>query len=178
MVISREDFSSCFPDIAGNTDEGELDALLNALALRRLPAGENLLNDGDLTSSLYLVWTGTLVAYLEDEHVSVELGKINPGQSVGEISLFQPGPATATVKALTDCSLLMLPKEIFTALAREHPALTSKLLRMHAKMIIDRLNAADELLLGTEAMQARAGGMKALFARIYYKLLGYEEDAA
>jgi NTE family protein/lysophospholipid hydrolase len=99
----------------------DLSVHLNRIAL---PNGETLFRQGDPTDALYVVISGCLQSALTREDGSVvPLGKINPGQPVGEMQLLAGGTRTATVYALCDSELVKLPQEGFTQLAAKAPEL-------------------------------------------------------
>jgi len=62
---------------------------------------------------------------------------IGPGAAVGELSLLDRGPRTATVTCDTDCTVLVLGAREFTALLDEVPGLTHKVLSRLAAWVRD-----------------------------------------
>ena len=65
----------------------------------------------------------------EPSHGQQEVGRVTDGKVVGEISLFEGGPRTATVKALTGGVILVLDIQSMNAMAEEHPKLAFILCR-------------------------------------------------
>lgn len=146
MIVSISKFSEQFPGIASNTDEQELSKLLAAFSLRVVPKNSIILKEGEHSSSLHLIWRGVLSAYIDNEGETVELGRINAGQWVGEVSILDPGPTTASVIAETDCILLTLTEESFRILDQQYPTITTKILRMLSTQLIKRINTTNKLL--------------------------------
>jgi CRP-like cAMP-binding protein len=64
-----------------------------------LKKNEEVLQVGQRNGSLYVVMEGALRILRKIENNEVSLGHLEPGSFFGEISLFDPGPATATVRA-------------------------------------------------------------------------------
>lgn len=148
MIVSVADFSEQFPAISKYTDEQELAELLGAFTLREVPKGSIVLQEGEFSSSLHLVWKGTLTVHIEHGGNALELGCVNAGQWFGEVAMLDPGAVTASVTATTDCVLLTLSEENFRMLDRQHPSVTSKILRMLSTELVERINASDGLLYG------------------------------
>lgn len=59
-----------------------------------------LIEEGHPQNSLYFVISGTLHATTTRGGRQVLLGKISPGETIGEINIFHPGLASATVTAV------------------------------------------------------------------------------
>ena len=84
-------------------DAGRAD-LERRLTRRSVPAGEPVFWFGDDGDTLYVVDTGTVEVTAPDvEGRHVLLDTLGPGGIFGELSLFDGGPRSATVRARTDC---------------------------------------------------------------------------
>ena len=73
--------------------------------------------------------------------------KVRPGKSMGEMSLLDGLPHSATSIASENCILLLLTKMNFEKLAEEHPILYSKLLSQIARLMSLRLRQTTGILL-------------------------------
>jgi NTE family protein len=184
MNINAEDLRARFPKLAAQASMQELTALLDALTLLQVAAGEVLVRDGEPADTLYFLWEGRMVAFIESANVSMELGHVEPGETIGEVAVLDPGPATATVKAEADCTVLALSQTGLRALDQAHPAMCSKLMRMLSQLLVERLGAADELLLRHPQASESAAGTGAPHhlrdwpMKIYRRLFGHREAAA
>ena len=80
----------------------ELANLLNSVATDvELDEGEVLFEQGDPGDALYAILSGSLeFSILSREGRKLSLDVMRPGALFGEITLFDPGPRTATVTAL------------------------------------------------------------------------------
>jgi len=67
-------------------------------------------------------------------------GTLGPGSGFGEMSLFDQGPRSATVTALTDMQLLVLDSRSFSSLIAEVPSVTIKIFRAMAKRLREAEN--------------------------------------
>ncbi len=183
MIVSAEEFRSRFPALAANASADELSALISVLGLLRVPAGEVLVRDGEPAHTLYFLWEGRMVAYIEAENVSIELGHIEPGETIGEVAVLDPGPATATVKAEVDSTVLGLSPDGLRILNRTQPTICNKLVRMLSQLLVERLGEADALLLRHRQATTEEGHEPAQHhlrdwsMKVYRKLFGHREVA-
>lgn len=77
--------------------------------LHFLAPNELLFKEGVSGESAFLVKRGELMASRVKEGKCVELGKIKPGEFVGEMAHINQEPRSATVTAMTDCELIEIP---------------------------------------------------------------------
>jgi CRP-like cAMP-binding protein len=61
------------------------------------------------------------------------------GELVGEMSFLDGHPRSASVKAITECTLVVVPHEKFTALIQSHP----KWFKALINTLLDRLRKAN-----------------------------------
>jgi uncharacterized membrane protein len=77
---------------------------------------------GDRGDTMYVVEDGQVAVTAPGTHGDhVLLDTLGPGGIFGELSLLDGGPRSATVRAVTDCTLLALPREAFHAFLRQRP---------------------------------------------------------
>ncbi len=96
-----------------------------------LTGGELLFSAGDEPDSLYLVRSGRLGVFREDEDQPPQfLGVIKPGEPVGEMALIAGTPHSASVVALRDSEILALPREVFFEAVRTQPDVMIELSRL------------------------------------------------
>jgi CRP-like cAMP-binding protein len=93
-------------------DDEAADALSSSMVEITLDRGDVLFHEGDSGDRLYVVTDGKVKL----GRTSVDgrenlLAILGPGQMLGELSLFDPGPRSATVTAVTDCTLASLSHE-------------------------------------------------------------------
>jgi CRP/FNR family cyclic AMP-dependent transcriptional regulator len=116
--------------------------LLGAIAarggVRSFPAHAILINEGDLSDSLYIVLSGRLRAYATGENGrEVVLAEHGPGEYLGELALGGE-PRSASVKSLEPATCCVVPGAELRAFMAEHPDfalhLTAKLIRMARRL--------------------------------------------
>jgi cAMP-dependent protein kinase regulator len=124
-------------------DQDALARLGDEFQLRTAERGDQLITQGDVGRGLWLLLRGRCVAY--DTPTGEEYPELNEGAVFGEIALLELCPATATVRAETECLLLFLDRDAFAremlknlvaakrldAMARERLARTHK---VHAEI--------------------------------------------
>ncbi len=79
--------------------------LLSGCPRRDIDEGEELIHMDQINRQMFVILSGELGVYLEEDS-SNPLAKLSAGETVGEISALDQQPATASVRALTDCELL------------------------------------------------------------------------
>ena len=84
-------------------DDEATAALQGSLGTVRLRRGEVLFHEGDTGDKLYVVADGKVkLGRTSSDGRENLLAILGPGQMFGELSLFDPGPRSATVTAVTD----------------------------------------------------------------------------
>ncbi len=90
-------------------DEEPAAALLATMGKVNLPRGDVLFSEGDPGDRLYVITEGKIkLGATSSDGRETLLAILGPGEMFGELSLFDPGPRTATATALTDASLVGL----------------------------------------------------------------------
>lgn len=104
---------AAIPFFAG-LDESALTPLVAAARLVTLDAGEILCRQGEPGNTMYLVLEGRLkVSILGPDQQEVVLDVAGPDNVLGELSLIDGEPRSATVEAVSDCKLVALDREPF-----------------------------------------------------------------
>ncbi len=85
------------------------------------PRGEQIASQGEPADAMYFLLQGEAAAYVTDGNGGeVHLRTLEPGGYFGEIGLLESGHRTATVKAITDCTLFRLDAASFKRLLQVH----------------------------------------------------------
>jgi NTE family protein len=87
----------------------EVERTMGTLERRRFPAGSVVIAEGDLHRELYIVEAGAAEVLVSDRQgVQHRVGRINPGATLGEMSLFSDQPAAGTVRATQELDVAVL----------------------------------------------------------------------
>ncbi|MFC6340635.1 cyclic nucleotide-binding domain-containing protein, partial [Nocardioides hankookensis] len=93
-------------------DDEAATALRGSMAESRLRRGDVLFHEGDSGDKLYVVLDGKVkLGRTSSDGRENLLAILGPGQMFGELSLFDPGPRSATVTAVTDATFASLSHE-------------------------------------------------------------------
>ena len=113
---------------------------------RRFAAGETIVREGDRGSSMFVVEAGRLgVSAHGTVGESQKLAVLEAGTAFGEISLLTGDARTATVRALTEATLLEIDKSTIAPILRENPSIVGMLeltMKERRKKATDVLEAA------------------------------------
>jgi NTE family protein len=119
----------------GIVDEEAIASLRRRVRWMHLPGGETLMRQGEPGDALYLLVSGRLRVYVEEDGQRRVVREISRGEVIGEMSVIADAPRSATVAAIRDSVLVSLGKEDFVRLQTQSPAVTLALTRQ----IIERL---------------------------------------
>lgn len=109
----------------------EIQALAPLVDPIDVPAGATVFEQGEEGDALYVVATGEVEALSGDGRIAT----LGPGEVVGEMALVTGGPRTATVRALSDASLLRIRKADFDRLVAASPPLALAVSRLLAQRL-------------------------------------------
>ena len=120
-----------FLPFLNRVEKSVLDAVEHEVEWFCLPAGKLLFREGDDADAIYLVRSGALAAFRNGALGRPDLiGYIRTGEPVGEMSMLDETPHSASVYALRDSELVRLPKASFERLTNKHAGLMRELSRM------------------------------------------------
>jgi CRP/FNR family transcriptional regulator, cyclic AMP receptor protein len=103
--------------------EAERKPLAAACRSRRFKRGEILFHEGDPANALLLLLSGQVkILRVNDDGEERILHVLGPGEYLGELSLVDGAPRSATAQALEPVEALALHREDFLALIERHPS--------------------------------------------------------
>jgi CRP-like cAMP-binding protein len=128
-----------------DTDAAEF--LVKELEMVDVRRGDILFNEGEPGDSLYIVLTGKikLGRRAADGRQNL-IALMGPSDMVGELSLFDPGPRTATATAVIDTRLARLRKPALRTWLTDRPAIAEQLLRVLARRLRRTNDALADLI--------------------------------
>jgi CRP-like cAMP-binding protein len=104
-----------------------------------LKANEILMHEGSASNEMYYLQSGSLVVLKKKGNELHTIGNIVAGELVGDMSFLDGFPRSATIKALTDSVLLVVPHERFEKALEANPKWFKALL----STLLNRLRKAD-----------------------------------
>ncbi|MGZ3770816.1 MAG: Crp/Fnr family transcriptional regulator [Bdellovibrio sp.] len=108
----------------------------------KLNNGEYLFREGDLSREMYIIQKGTIEVFKNVEGSKVILGQIQRGNMVGEMSLLESLPRSASAKAVGECVLIVLDPGSFLLKIRRDPTFAFELM----KQLSGRIRQTNEKL--------------------------------
>ncbi len=115
--------------------------------------GQNLMRQGEMGNSAYLILSGEADVLLDMGTGPVKVAKVGRNSLVGEMAILRDQPRTATVTAATEVATLEITKESFFQLIEESPKIAIELMRI----LVRRLEATTLDLTGARAKLRSAG---------------------
>ena len=98
--------------------------------------GEVIFNEGEPGDSLYIILSGKVKLGRRAADGRQNLVAImGPSDMMGELSLFDPGPRTATATAVTDVRVARLRKQALRPWLTNRPEIAEQLLRVLARRL-------------------------------------------
>ncbi len=111
------------------------------------PRGNTIFNEGDPGESLFIVLAGKVkISRRAADGRENMLAVMGPSDQFGELSMFDPGPRTATATALTDVRLAGMHKTALRPWITEHPEIAEQLLRVLARRLRRTNNIVADLI--------------------------------
>ena len=129
------------PLLAGLDDE-IIEAFVRRARQRRYPRGSVIFHKDDPGAQLYVIVSGMVKIVMPSmDGKDLVLIILSPGESFGEMALFDDEPRSASAEAMEDTVTLTLGRPDFLALLVRYPALALRVIGLLTR----RLRATDEL---------------------------------
>ena len=88
---------SLFRDLS----DDELDMVANLLTIKQAKKGDKILEEGSIVNHLFIICDGAVHVRRLAQTREMMLGRLGVGAHFGEINMFDPGTATASIYAMT-----------------------------------------------------------------------------
>ena len=123
--------------------DAELEEMAGLTRLTTYPPDYVLCHEGAYEDVLYIVADGSVVISKKmlDEPAERVLRVGGRGDLVGEMGLIQNAPRAATVRTLTDCTMLEMEKKDFESILSKNPRAAIDIIRI----TLDRMRANDHM---------------------------------
>ena len=111
---SVEIFSAFRPD--------ELEALAGHAEVRRYDFGDTVYNAGDPGDGLYVIRSGAVRIFTEEQGKEISMGVRKEGEVFAEIAMLRDYPHESSVRASAKTELLFFPREVFAPVLQANTA--------------------------------------------------------
>lgn len=127
----------------GQLSDGDVEWLFAHGLKQRVPAGTVLIRQGQHIETLYVLVEGVLEVSGPQIGEPISLGY---GEVVGEVSLLDSRPTTATVRAMTDALVLALPRSALSDKLAQDAPFAARFYRALAMFLAHRLRGTYQRL--------------------------------
>lgn len=128
-------------------DWAHLEALSGYIQLYRALPGVELFHEGDQGDFMCIVLEGKLEIHKEDKAgIDKTVVSVQAGRGLGEMSMVDGEPRSATVIVVEPAVLAVLTQESFALITRDKPALAVKILSKIAQLLSQRLRYTSGVL--------------------------------
>ena len=119
-------------------DKKHLKAIGQVTDRVNVPAGRVLLHEGRVVTHMYILISGSASVKLDDKVVAT----LGPGAVIGELSMVDDAPSSATVTCEEPSTVWLIPRSGFLPVWEDYPEISHEML----KAVVVRLREADRLL--------------------------------
>ncbi len=113
-----------------------------------LNGGDAMMFQGELTTDFFIIKSGKMQVIESSGGKAVVLDTLGAGDSFGEMSLFDEGGRSATVRSSGKSVLYRLTRDQLADMARIHPQLAMEYLVTLGKLVSGKLRRIDKMIAG------------------------------
>ncbi|MDJ0852399.1 MAG: cyclic nucleotide-binding domain-containing protein [Myxococcota bacterium] len=124
------------------------------LETRRFKAGETIIRENDFGETAYIVQKGQVEISREVDGKAMHLATLGPGETIGEMSMIDDKPRSATAVAVGDCELTEIHHDDFFEALQTDPQASIMIL----KALFERLRDINSRFLQLQAGSSGAAG--------------------
>lgn len=103
--------------------------------------GDYIFRQGDEAYTAFFIEEGSAEALMEDDDHEVILGSLQKGDIFGEMALIDPAPRSASVRAVNQCTVIVISQ---TELEAKIELIDNKAMQSLFKLMIRRLRRSNE----------------------------------
>ncbi len=117
----------------------------------RFKEGETILTEGEDGNTAFLILDGLVEVTVGEGAKAKTVGTLETGDVFGEMSLLEPGPRSATIKAVKNTECVVTTYDEFIASIQENPERAIEFM----KTLIRRLRQMNELMVSMDPRRRR-----------------------
>jgi len=134
-----------------NLNQKFLKAIAAIATERNFKAGDHLIKQGENGIGLFIILEGRVRIEKNDAAGrKVEIAENGPGDILGEMTVFDGAPRSASVVALSDTTCLVLASWEFNSFLKSHPEVAIELL----PIVVRRFRETNEALTGLHQIRS------------------------
>ncbi|MFC1799111.1 cyclic nucleotide-binding domain-containing protein [Thermodesulfobacteriota bacterium] len=149
LIVSLRD-SKIFNGLSDN----ELETASAYGSVEKYEPNRILIHEGEIGTVLYIILKGTAEVFLPKKSdfsnaaraTRIKLGRLDQGDCMGEYSVIDNNPASASVVTLGECTLFTLPKANFEEIINLNDHFAKQIYRNMLNVLIKRSRDADKEL--------------------------------
>ncbi len=122
--------------ILGQLSDSDAEWLAREGFREKVPAGMPLIEEGKPISSLYILLVGHMVVSVKGLGT---IASVSSGEIMGEMSMIDTRPPSASVTATDDCVVLAIPRSVIEKRLESDPAFAGRFYKAIATFLSDRL---------------------------------------
>ncbi|AGB43584.1 cyclic nucleotide-binding domain-containing protein [Mesorhizobium sp. CO1-1-7] len=108
-------------------------------------ADHKLYREDDVADSAYVVVSGRIVLYREQDGERIPIGKVGPGTMLSELALIADTNRLTSASAEIDSEVIRLSRKMFRRILEEYPELAVKLHQRISEEFHDMIRRIEEL---------------------------------
>lgn len=136
--------------IFGGLNNATLQLILEKSTVHSFQAGDYFFREGDRAKSLFVLEQGEAVVERLWNESAIVLGRLRPGDCLGEMSLIDMQPRSATVRATSDCRAIEITLSSLHALYKQELEQYAMIMMNMGREVSRRLRVADDRLFELE----------------------------
>jgi cAMP-dependent protein kinase regulator len=95
--------------------------IIKKFHLQKFPENTIIIKEGELSSAMYLIKSGTVSVYKEEKGEKIKIAQLEPGDFFGEIGVITGQKRTATVITKTEVEVMELTKDDISFIIGKYP---------------------------------------------------------
>src|SRR5207253_2845236 len=128
-------------------ERAEVRLLSHFMQVYRVPAGTEIIHEGDAGDFMLLIIDGEIDIFKNDKDgMRKRIAVVGAGKTLGEMSMIDGAPRFSTCIALTEVTFSMLTRDSLTHIIAQQPMLGAKILMELVVMLSQRLRQTSEKL--------------------------------
>lgn len=133
------------PLLARLTEE-QLHRVAASGEIEHFQPGEDIVVAGSLGEAFYLILSGAAQVFTSADGSGRSLATLNAGEFFGEMSLIEPAPRSATVRAVEPTEVLRVPNFAMANLLQDDPSAMNVILVAIVRVLSQRLRSTNKLV--------------------------------